>query len=143
MYDGLENFNLDTQTDGKNIYLAIDKTHPFKFLFKWNGEMDGDVKKGTLIPKTPYFISEALANRLNDSTPIYNEDTVITDVLVNQEHPDTVLVCPANCSITFNNAAYKLEGNVSVVQGTEAQYKAYALHYVRDEIILVNCSLYG
>jgi len=76
-------------------------------------------------------------------TLYYGESQEITDIIVNQYNSDKVIVCPANCSITFNNSAYKLEGNVSVVQGTETQYKAYALHYVRDEIILVNCLLYG
>lgn len=97
---------------------------------------------GDIIVVEPYYRDQVLQKH-SVETEYWGGNQEITDIIVSKYKPDKVLVCPANCSITFNNSAYKLEGNVSVVQGTEAQYKAYALHYVRDEIILVNCSLYG
>lgn len=116
---------------------AMDKNHTFRFLFNWDGNVVDGIKTGEIIVVEPYYIDEIA------DTLVYDADTEITDVIVNQYNSDKVLVCPANYSITFNNTVYKLEGNVSVVQGTKAQYKAYALHYVSDNIILVNCSLYG
>ena len=137
----------DIQSAGYTVSRAADNCfalsggHPFRFLFKWDGKDPNNIT-GDIIVVEPYYRDQVLQTHSGD-TLYYGESQEITDIIVNQYNSDKVIVCPANCSITFNNSAYKLEGNVSVVQGTETQYKAYALHYVRDEIILVNCSLYG
>lgn len=111
-------------------------------MFKWDGGYLNGVKTGEIVVISPYYVTDIIKNSKADTIE-YDEDTVITEQLVSNSNKDLILVCPANCTITFNNSAYKLEGNVTSVNGAATQYKVYALHYVRTDVTLVNCSLYG
>ena len=127
---------------GDYYHYGIDRLHPFRFLFKWDGGYLNGVKTGEIVVISPYYVTDIIKNSKADTVE-YDEDTVITEQLVSNSNKDLILVCPANCKITFNNSVYKLEGSVSSIQGTATQYKVYALHYVRTDVTLVNCSLYG
>lgn len=74
-----------------------------------------------------------------------SEDTPITVSSTNlsEEKQTAIIIVKGNVTVTFSDPKFKLEASASTVSGESTQYKCYCLQYVNENLILVNCSLYG
>lgn len=74
-----------------------------------------------------------------------SEDTPITvsSTDLSEEKQTAIIIVKGNVTVTFSDPKFKLEASASTVSGESTQYKCYCLQYVNENLILVNCSLYG
>jgi hypothetical protein len=123
---------------------AFNAEHPFRFLFKWDGT-DKNNLTGDIIVIEPLFREDVKYDPDFDGDTVYYEsNTTITEMIVNNKINTKVLVCPANCFITFDNSQYALEQSVSSIVGSVKDYKVYCVTWVWNlGMAFVNCSLYS
>lgn len=68
---------------------------------------------------------------------------LVSSTNLSETQQTALIITKGNVAVSFNNSIFKIGSSVSSVSGNSSQYKCYALQYINDSIILVNCELYG
>lgn len=113
------------------------------YLLKINGKSDyvlnGNGKWGVPhLGTTTTPGNYGICDKSSESSPITVSSTNLTN-----EKQSALIVVKGNVTVTFSDPKFKLEASVSTVSGESTQYKCYCLQYVNENLILVNCALYG